>query len=137
MDPYATERELPESDLRDMAQLLSRIELPTEMPPRDAPMSALERLQAAQAVFNVPRVDGDVERGAELYDDHCSECHGEEAWGEDDVPQLAGQYTEYLLVQIENFRSGERKDEDMEDVFDGIDDGDLQDLFAYFASRDD
>jgi cytochrome c553 len=137
MDPYATERELRESDVRDIARLLSQIELPTEMPAADAPMSALERLRAAQAVFNVARVEGDSERGAGLYEDHCGDCHGEEGWGDGEVPPLAGQYTEYLRRQVANFRSGERANEDMEDVFDGLDDRDLEDLFAYFASRDD
>ena len=137
MYPYATERELPASDVLDIARLLSKIELPTEMPALDESMSALERLRAAQAVFNVPRVEGDVDRGAELYADECGDCHGEEGWGDGDAPQLAGQHTEYLRRQVENFRSGDRVNEDMEGVLDGLDDQDLQDLFAYLASRDD
>ncbi len=137
MYPYATERELPPSDVRDIAQLLSQIKLPTEMPSPDEPMSTLERLRAAQAVFNVPRVAGDVERGGELYGEECGDCHGEEGWGEDEAPQLAGQHTNYLRRQIEQFRSGERINEDMDDVLDSLDDEDLQDLFAYLASRDD
>jgi cytochrome c553 len=137
MDPYATERELPESDIRDIARLLSQIELPTEMPAPDADMSSLERLRAAQAVFNVRRVDGDVERGAELYAEDCGDCHGPEGWGEDDAPPLAGQYTEYLRRQIDGFQSGERANEDMDDVFDSLDDRDLDDIFAYLSSRDD
>jgi len=137
MYPYATERELPPNDVRDIARLLSEIELPTEMPSPDLEMSALDRLRATQAVFRVPAVDGDVERGAEIYEENCSDCHGEEGWGEDDVPPLAGQYTEYLRRQIKNFRSGERVNEDMEGVFEFIDGNDLEDLFAYLASRDD
>lgn len=136
MYPYATERELPERDIRDIARLLSQIELPTQLPPPDAPLTALERLQAAQAVFNVASVDGDVQRGAELYEEECSDCHGPEGWGEDDAPQLAGQYTEYLRRQIAGFRSGRRLNEEMEGVFDEIDADDLQDIFAYLASRD-
>jgi cytochrome c553 len=137
MYPYARERELPESDIRDIARLFSEIELPTEAPSQDVPMSALERLLAAQAVFNVARVDGDIERGAAFYEEECSDCHGPEGWGEDDAPQLAGQYTEYLRRQIESFKSGERANEDMEDVLDALDAGDLEDIFAFLASRDD
>jgi cytochrome c553 len=136
MYPYATERELPERDLRDIARLLSEIELPTELPSPDAPLTAFERLRAAQAVFNVARVNGDVQRGAELYQEECGDCHGPEGWGEDDSPQLAGQYTEYLRRQIVSFQSGERLNEDMEGVFEDIDDDDLQDIFAYLASVD-
>jgi cytochrome c553 len=88
-------------------------------------------------VFNIPRVDGDVERGADLYEEECSECHGKEGWGEDDVPQLAGQHTNYLRRQIEHFRSRERVNDDMDGILEGIEPSDLEDLFAYLASRDD
>jgi len=137
MYPYATERELPPDDVRDIARLLSEIELPTRMPEFGADTSALERLRAAQMVFKVPRVEGDVERGAAIYEEECSECHGEAGWGDDDAPQLAGQHTAYLRRQIEGFRSGERVNEDMDGVFDGLDASALEDVFAYLASRDD
>jgi len=138
MFPYATERELPPDDVRDISRLLSRIELPTEMPSFDDTMSSLDRLLAAQAVFNIPRVDGgDAERGAELYEEECSDCHGEEGWGDDDAPQIAGQHTDYLRRQIAHFQSGERLNEDMEDVFEYVGKQDLEDIFAYLASRDD
>ena len=137
MYPYATERELPPDDVRDIARLLSQLELPTRMPELPPDASALERLRAAVSVFDIPAVAGDLERGARIYEDECSDCHGPDGWGDDDVPQLAGQYTEYLRGQIEHFRSGERKNDDMEGVFDGITAADLDDLFAYLASRDD
>jgi len=137
MYPYTTERELPESDVRDIARLLSEIELPTRLPSPDAPMSALERLRAAQAVFNVARVDGDLERGAALFEDECSDCHGPEGWGEEETPPLAGQYTEYLRRQIAKFRSGERRNEDMDGVLDPLSDKDVQDILAYLSTRDD
>lgn len=137
MYPYATERELPPDDVRDIARLISEIELPTERPPPDAEMTSLERLLAVQAVFNVPRVEGDIERGAEIYADECSDCHGEEGWGEDDVPQLAGQHTNYLRRQIKHFRLGERTNDDMDGVLEGLDENDLEDIFAYLSSRDD
>jgi cytochrome c553 len=138
MYPYATERELPPDDIRDIARLLSEIELPTRMPKLDESASAYERLLAAQSVFNVPRVEGgNIERGARLFEDECADCHGEEGWGDGEVPQLAGQHTNYLRRQIESFRSGERANEDMEGVFEGIDAQDLEDIFAFLASRDD
>ncbi len=137
MYPYATRRELPPNDVRDIARLLSTIELPTRMPSPDEEMSAYQRILAAQAVFNVPRVDGDIELGAELFDEECSDCHGEQGWGEDDAPQLAGQHTNYLRRQVRNFQSGERINEDMDDVFEDIDERDLENIWAYLASRDD
>ena len=136
MYPYATERELPESDIRDIARLFSQIELPTSMPDMPPGASSLERMRAAVTVFNVPRVEGNAERGAEIYEEECSDCHGPEGWGEDDAPQLAGQYTEYLRRQLVSFQSGERLNEDMEGIFEELDDRDLQDIFAYLSERD-
>jgi cytochrome c553 len=137
MYPYATERELPPDDVRDISRLFSRMELPTRMPELPPDASSLERMRAALTVFNVPPVEGDIARGGEVYEESCGDCHGSEGWGEDDVPQLAGQYTQYLRRQIGQFRSGERKNDDMEDVFDDLTAQDLEDLFAYLASRDD
>jgi len=138
MFPYATERELPPDDVRDISRLLSEIELPTEIPVFDETWSSLDRLLASQAVFKVPPVDGgDAEQGADLYEEECSECHGEDGWGEDDAPQIAGQHTDYLRRQIAQFRSGERLNEDMEDVFEFLESQDLEDIFAYLASLDD
>jgi cytochrome c553 len=139
MYPYAIERDLPETDVLDIARLLSKIELPTELPEFDESTSAFEKLRAAQSVFNVRWVDGDVERGAELYEEKCRKCHGKEARGRGTSPQLAGQYTEYVESQIEQYKTGERSysDKRMKKVIDTLSDEDIQDLLAYFSTRDD
>jgi cytochrome c553 len=139
MYPYAIERDLPETDVLDIARLLSKIELPTELPEFDESTSAFEKLRAAQSVFNVRRVDGDVERGAELYEEKCRKCHGKEARGRGSSPQLAGQYTEYVERQIEQYKTGERayQEKRMKKVIDTLRDEDIQDLLAYFSTRDD
>ncbi|MCP4004581.1 MAG: c-type cytochrome [bacterium] len=137
MYPYATERELPPDDVLDIARYLSQIELTTQMPVLDPKMGAYERLKIAQAVFNVPGVKGDIAQGAEIYQEECGECHGDEGWGDEDTPQLAGQHTYYLRVQIEKYRTGKRGSDDMDGLFDELNAGDLENLFAYLASRDD
>jgi len=139
MYPFAIERDLPEADVRDIARLLSKIELPTELPEFDESTTAIEKLRAARSVFNVRRVDGDVERGAEIYEEKCRKCHGKEARGRGSSPPLAGQYTEYLERQIEQYKTGERAyaDKRMKRVIDTLHDEDIQDLLAYFSTRDD
>jgi len=139
MYPYAIERDLPEPDVRDIARLLSKIELPTRMPELDESASALQRLLAADSVFNVPRVSGDVERGAALYEEKCGKCHGKQAWGRGSSPQLAGQHSAYVQRQIELYQKGERSyaDERMQRQIDTLDAKDIQDLLAYFSTRDD
>jgi len=137
MYPYTTTRELPPDDARDIAHFISQIQLPTKLPKFTPEMSALDRLNLAQSVFRVPPVKGDIERGGELYEDDCADCHGDEGWGGDDVPQLAGQHTNYLRRQVRHYRSGERQNDDMDGVLDDLSDADMEDVYAYLASRDD
>ena len=123
----------------DIARLLSKIELPTELPEFDESTSTLEKLRAAQSVFNVRSADGDVEQRAELYEEKCRKCHGKEARGRGTSPQLVGKYTEYVESQIEQYKTGDRSysDKRMKNVVDTLSDEDIQDLLAYFSTRDD
>ena len=123
----------------DIARLLSKIELPTELPEFDESTSTLEKLRAVQSVINVRSADGDVEQRAELYEEKCRKCHGKEARRRGTSPQLAGQYTEYVESQIEQYKTGERSysDKRMKNVIDTLSDEDIQDLLAYLATRDD
>ncbi len=124
---------------RDIARLLSKIELPTELPEFDESTTAFEKLRAAQSVFHIRRGNGDVERGAELYEEKCRKCHVKKAWGRENSPQLAGQYTEYVESQIEQYKTGERiySDKRMKNVIDTLSGEGIQDLLAYFSTRDD
>jgi cytochrome c oxidase subunit 2 len=56
-----------------------------------------------------PITGGDVAHGQQLYT-VCTACHGPDARGSADLntPSLAGQDGEYLVRQLENFRSGGR-----------------------------
>jgi cytochrome c553 len=138
MFPYATERELPEDDVRDIALYLSGIELLTQMPELPDDTSAYQRLLMSRRVFNVPRVAGDVAKGERTYKKTCRRCHGTDGWGRGTTPQLAGQHTEYLRHQIARFKAGERTaNEEMMDAITPLSLEDIENLFAYLASRDD
>ncbi|MGZ5780097.1 MAG: c-type cytochrome [Burkholderiaceae bacterium] len=74
--------------------------------------------------------------------ERCQECHGSEGQGlehsngtEAKFAKLAGQYADYMVKQIRDFRSGIRKDGTMAIMANSIDDADLHDIAAYFASR--
>jgi len=51
-----------------------------------------------------------VERGAEIYSERCSSCHGRSAEGDAKtfVPRIAGQHYEYLMRQIYDAVDGRR-----------------------------
>jgi len=66
----------------------------------------------------------------------CQGCHGEEGISfEPAVPKLAGQYGAYITKELRNFQAGTRVHQIMSDVAKTINDEDLADISAYFASR--
>lgn len=52
-----------------------------------------------------------LEKGKTLYKDKCSQCHGDQAQGNDEgfIPKLRGQHYAYLLRQIQWISNGYRK----------------------------
>ena len=83
------------------------------------------------------QADGDPTRGAELQDE-CSDCHGEDGMGDDEYPRLAGHDESYLLEEMKLIKKGARseKAEMMLWFFEDLEEQDLEDLAAYYASLD-
>ena len=51
-----------------------------------------------------------VKKGAKLHDKYCEKCHAEGGTSaEDDSGIMAGQWTEYLQMQMADFQAGDRK----------------------------
>ena len=66
----------------------------------------------------------------------CQGCHGEEGDSLSTlVPKLAGQNAGYITKQVHNFQAGIRKHQIMNDLAMTVNDDDLADIAAYFASR--
>lgn len=135
-------RQLPDSDVRDIAAFMESIELPTRMPDLPEDATSLEKLQVAGKVFNVPRTEGDPEAGQKTYKRECASCHGPEGQGdpEDAVPMLAGQYTQYLWRSVERYHNGTRI-HDPEDpeyrLLAEFSETEIRDIFAYLSTVDD
>ncbi|RTL33573.1 MAG: c-type cytochrome [Burkholderiales bacterium] len=74
--------------------------------------------------------------------ERCFECHGENGQGvvqgsngiENKFAKLAGQLPTYILKQIQDFRSGARKHDQMAIVARNVSDDDVRDIAAYFAA---
>ncbi|MFA7096073.1 MAG: c-type cytochrome [Gammaproteobacteria bacterium] len=139
MLPYATDREVPEDQIMDIATYLSSIQLMNKFPEQDAPTDAFARLMLARKVLNIPRWEGDIEAGRKLYKWDCAGCHGRDGLGKPkwNAPPLTGQYSEYLERQIQKFRTGEREHEDAELYFSELSEKDIQDMLAYLSILDD
>ena len=139
MRPYMKDKEMPDEDIPSIAAFLSQIELKTKMPKFDENTSSYEKLLIAKRVFNIPRIEGDLEIGEEIYITDCQLCHGKFGKGKEDsdTPPLAGQYTQYLALQIQYFISGERWHEYAEALFAELEPEEINDILAYLSVMDD
>jgi cytochrome c553 len=139
MRPYANDRELPDEDIPAIAAFLSQIQLTSQMPILDDSLTAYEKLLIVKKVFNIAKVSGDLILGEELFIDDCQLCHGKKGMGKEGsiTPPLAGQYTQYMLKQIEFFISGERWHEYADDLFTEMEIEELQAILAYLSVMDD
>jgi cytochrome c553 len=65
----------------------------------------------------------------------CAGCHGENGISQmENVPSLAGQPDQYIQWQLVYFRSGARKNEQMQPIVEQLENEDIRNLGAYFAS---
>ncbi len=139
MFPYTQERELPDEDIKDVAEYLAGIELPTRMPTFKGDEDALTRLNMVEKVMIIPRAEGDVDNGGRIYQKNCVTCHGKTGLGRGKFPMLAGQYTNYLKRQMDLYLKGDRPhdDEGTEGILNTLKEKDLQDILAYLTTLQD
>jgi cytochrome c553 len=66
---------------------------------------------------------------------HCTQCHGPQLLGQQQMPRLAGQHYDYLRAQLRGFRDGKRADLDgkMTESAQGLSDADIDVLADYMA----
>lgn len=145
MVEYVDDRQMPDPDIQDVSAYLASIDLPSRLPPideDDPDFDALARLLAAKRVVQIPRAEGDVAAGEELYKRECASCHGRDGMGdaEDAVPMLAGQYTNYLLRQVDKYVKKIRihdPEAPEERFLADFSERELRDIFAYLSVLDD
>ena len=66
----------------------------------------------------------------------CQGCHGEVGLSAEDlIPNLAGQYAAYIAKQLRNFQTGARTHQIMSAMSKTINDTELNNIAAYFASQ--
>ncbi|NGX17537.1 cytochrome c [Wenzhouxiangella sp. XN24] len=65
----------------------------------------------------------------------CATCHGVDGMGTaPNFPVLAGQYADYLVHVLKQYRSGERENALMAPFVADLSDADIADLAAYYAA---
>jgi cytochrome c553 len=88
----------------------------------------------ALALGDMPAHAADVAAGKEKAE-LCVGCHGDNGVSEmESLPSLAGQLDQFIQWQLVYFRAGARKNEDMRPIVEQINNEDIRNLGAYFAS---
>jgi cytochrome c553 len=65
----------------------------------------------------------------------CQACHGIDGLSKvPDAPNIAGQVEDYLVTQLQAFKSGARRSETMSVVASTLSDEDVRNLAAYFSA---
>jgi cytochrome c553 len=84
--------------------------------------------------FIAPARAGDMAAGREKAK-VCAPCHGMDGLSKAmNAANIAGQLELYLIEQLKAYRKGERKNEQMSIVTEGLSDGDIADLAAYYSA---
>lgn len=78
----------------------------------------------------------DVAQGGTKFTSLCAACHGADGnASRPDVPTLAGQPRQFLVMSLFMFREGQRKNEQMTPFVAQLSNADLNDLAQYFAAQ--
>ena len=89
---------------------------------------------AAMIGFGSLAQAADVAAGKEKAE-MCAGCHGEGGISQtENIPSLAGQPDQFIQWQLVYFRAGTRKSEQMQPVVEPLNNEDIRNLGAYFAS---
>lgn len=80
---------------------------------------------------------GDAEKGKQKAAQVCGACHGPEGNkpSAPDQPVLAGQYPDYLVQALSDYKSGRRNNPIMKGFASQLSKQDMEDLAAWFSSR--
>ncbi len=71
-----------------------------------------------------------------IINEKCQFCHGLEGEASSVIyPRLAGQHKNYIVKQLSDFRSGQRKSAEMNDMAAGLSDEEIMALATYFNSK--
>jgi cytochrome c553 len=85
-------------------------------------------------VFAAQAEAGDAKAGRQKAESVCAVCHGADGLAKiPEAPNLAGQTENYLIEQINAFKSGDRKNEMMSVVVQDLSPDDIENLAAYYS----
>lgn len=102
-----------------------------------APAYANEEAKPAAAKAEAPKVaKPDLAKGAASFGAVCAACHGADGnSGTPANPKLAQQHPDYLILELENFKSGKRASAVMKGFASALSDDDMRNIAYWLASQ--
>ncbi|BDU54024.1 c-type cytochrome [Limnohabitans sp. INBF002] len=97
---------------------------------------------AAPALSNAaepaaPAAKADLAKGEATYTAICASCHGADGnSGSPAYPKLAQQHPDYLVKQLQEFKSGKRANAIMSGMAAGLSDADMKNVSAWVGSKE-
>ncbi|MEO8418451.1 MAG: c-type cytochrome [Methylophilaceae bacterium] len=101
--------------------------------------------EAQKPMSGIPMPEALVKRGQQVFENGlastnipaCATCHGGNAEGKDNIPQLAGQHAAYLMKQLKVFRTAGLRPAAvaMHSIVAGLTDEDMEAVAAYLQSK--
>jgi cytochrome c553 len=93
-------------------------------------------LIAAGALAPAPALAADVNAGQAKVKEICQACHGLDGNSTvADYPKLGGQYPDYLMKALRDYKSGARKNPIMAGFAATLSDKDIENVAAYYSSQ--
>jgi cbb3-type cytochrome c oxidase subunit III len=97
-------------------------------------LSAASTALAADAKPAAPKLD--VAKGEAVYAQVCASCHGADGnSGTPANPKLSQQHPEYLVKQLQEFKSGKRNNAVMKGFATGLSDDDMRNIAAFVSAK--
>ncbi len=124
-------REFPsDKELASLAKYFSKQEMINQNTPESIKKHEFVDLKIGEEIFTGKRVEYGIPA--------CSACHGKDGLGDKEgvFPRLVGQQMDYIIKQMENFRSEERSNDtppQMRNIAKQMDDEDIASVAAYIA----
>lgn len=97
---------------------------------------AIALLAATTGIASAAAVNGDAEAGKQK-SQPCAACHGQDGNTTIDgqYPRIAGQYADYLLKALRDYKSGARQNAVMKGFVDVLSEKDMADLAVFYAQQ--
>ena len=99
------------------------------------PLTALQALPV-HAATPAPTAQPDLAKGQAISTQICGACHtADGSRGSPANPIIAGQHPEYLVKQLQEFKSGKRNNPVMKGFASTLSDDDMRNVAAFYASK--